>query len=367
MTICSRSQNSYLMLLLLIGVCLGHMSCNTDVPQKMKAKPTALGKMNEIVVIADEDIWEGPVGDTFRFYFESAYPILPAPEPLFDLRHFTPNDLKVQSIRKELRTYVVLADVSNADSPTAQIIRADVGDEKIDYPKDGKVKFTSVGKDKWARGQLLAYMYAKGEDNLSQTIMENFPAIAKRVNLHDSKQFRAGLYVERINKGLTTELLTDFGLDLPIPADFETAISDKENKVLWLRKNTKKADLNLIIKTLPYSDKSQLSKSNILAMRDDFGATYVTADSKTDVMAVDSVHLPVHAYSCSIDGKYGREFRGIWAMTESFAGGPFASYVIVNDERGELIFVDAFILGPGAKKRDLMMQLDHMVKSAKVG
>ena len=360
-------QNRFYLITLIISLTLlGLSSCGNEVAQKMESKGTALGKMNEIIVIADDKVWEGAIGDTFRFYFESAYPILPAPEPLFDLRHFTPHDLKAQPIRKELRTYVILANVDDLDSETTQMVRKDVGSDKIDYPNDKKPKITSVGKDKWARGQLLVYLYGKGEQQLSEAIISSFGAIAKRINQHDSKQLKASLYVDKINLGLTERLKDQYGLDLEIPRDFETAVENSEDRVLWLRKNTKKADLHLVVMAVPYSDKNQLKKSNILALRDEFGAKYLTMDSKTDVMVVDSINLPVYEYPCNIDGTYGKELRGIWKLTESWVGGPFTSYMLLNQDRNELIFVDVFVQAPGTNKRDLMMQLNHMVKSAKV-
>lgn len=341
-------------------------SCDNDVAKRMETKGTALGKMNEIVVIADEDIWKGAVGDTFRFYFESAYPILPAPEPLFDLRHFTPKDLKIQPLRKELRTYAILADLSDLESPTTQMVREDLGEERFDYAKDKDDKFSSIGKDKWARGQLLVYLYGQSRAALEKSIAKSFGAVAKRVNAHDKKQLKAGMFVDKVHLGLTEQIRTVYGMELPIPGDFRTAVNDTENNVLWLRKNTKKADLNMVFKKQSYTDKTQLTKAAIIAERDAFGAAYVTADSNTDVMVVDSSHLPVYEYGTNIDGHYGKELRGIWEMTESFTGGPFITYMILNEARKELIFVDVFILGPGSKKRNLMMQLDNMVKSAKI-
>jgi len=56
---------------LLLTSCL-LLSCNNDITRQLEAKGVALGKMNEIVVISDESLWEGMVGDTFRFYFQSA-------------------------------------------------------------------------------------------------------------------------------------------------------------------------------------------------------------------------------------------------------------------------------------------------------
>jgi hypothetical protein len=51
-------------------------SCNDEVSKTFESKPVAMARMNEIVAIADKDMWEGPMQDTFNFYFQSAYPII---------------------------------------------------------------------------------------------------------------------------------------------------------------------------------------------------------------------------------------------------------------------------------------------------
>jgi len=75
-------------------------SCTEEARTRLSAKANAFGKANHVVVIADKDVWEGAVGDTFRFYFSSAFLILPQPEPILDLKHFTPLDLGEISLRQ---------------------------------------------------------------------------------------------------------------------------------------------------------------------------------------------------------------------------------------------------------------------------
>jgi len=341
-------------------------SCNNEVTSKLEAKGTALGKMNEIVVIADDALWESAIGDTFRYYFESAYPILPQPEPLFDLRHFTPKDLLGQPLRKELRTYAILADLSDSESATTKMVKKDLGSEKFDYAIKPGAKTSSVGKDKWARGQLLVYLYAPNKEQLSAAIKSSFPAITNRVHLHDKKQLRSSIYVDRTNKGLSEKVRERFHLDFEVPGNFVVATDDTLNNVLWLRKVGKKADQNIVFQRVSYIDESQLSKEGIIAMRDKFGRTYVTSDEENDFMVVDEDVLPVYEYSFTLDDRYGKELRGIWEMTNDFSGGPFNTYVILNEANKELIYVDVFVLAPGTTKRNHMMQLDHIIKTAKV-
>ena len=353
-----RSIYTYLFALLILTT-----ACNNEITQQLEPKGVALGKMNEIVVICDDDVWESMVGDTFRYYFQSAYPILPSPEPLFDLRHFSPNDLDAQPLRKELRTYAILANLSDEDSPTTQMIMNDIGDEKYYDAVQNETLTSSVGRDKWARGQVLFYLFGTSHDKVSESIKKHFPAVARRVNEHDSKQLQASIYVDRINSGLSRKIREEHGLDIQVPGEYKVATEDEENKLLWLRKDTDEAILNIVIRSLDYTDASQLTKENVIALRDEFGASYITSDEEDNAMVVNDDDLPVYEYTLEIDKRYTKEFRGVWEMTKSFAGGPFNCYMIVDEANRKLIYVDVFVLAPGVSKRNLMMQLDHIIKS----
>ncbi len=340
--------------------------CSSEVNKQLEPKGSALGKMNEIIVIADKALWESAVGDTFQYYFESAYPILPQPEPIFDLRHFTMEELNGQPLRKELRTYVILSDLSDAESPTTRMVKRDLGSEKYSAAMQGGDKFSSVGRDKWARGQLLVYLYAPNRAKLEEAITSSFSAIASRVHRHDEKQLRSSVYVDRVNSGLTDKVRDDFGIAFDVPGDFHVAIENKDNKVLWLRKIGDKADQNIVLQKIKYNNQSQLSKEGIIDIRNKFGSIYVTSDEEDDVMVVDEDNLPVYEYNLNMDGHYGKELRGIWEMTNTFSGGPFTTYVILKEATNEILYVDVFVLAPGTTKRDLMMQLDHIIKSSNI-
>jgi len=340
-------------------------SCNNEVTQKLEPKSSALGRMNEIVVIADEDVWNGAIGDTFRFYFNSAYPILPAPEPVFDLRHFTIQQLDGQPLRKELRTYAILADLSDIESPTTLMVKKDLGSEKFNSAVRTGSPSTSVGKEKWARGQLLVYLFGQNKKALFENIKNSFPAVAKRVNGHDSKQLESSLYFDKINMGITRKVTERFGVEIMIPGGFVVSTDDKENNLMWLQKETDDAILNIVFKKSDYNNENQLSKNSIIAMRDDFGKKYVDPLTEGNFMVTNTSDLPVYEYNFKLDGQYAKEFRGVWELTQQFSGGPFITYVALSPDQKSFIYIDAFITAPGAKKRDKMMRMDYMVKSTK--
>ena len=80
---------------------LNVFSCAKEAVQKsLEADKIAFGKINRINVLCDQSVWDGPLGDSIRFYYSAAYPILPQPEPIFDLHHLTLEDMRKDPLRK---------------------------------------------------------------------------------------------------------------------------------------------------------------------------------------------------------------------------------------------------------------------------
>ena len=160
-----RFKNPVFCLVLTTTITLINFGCG-DLNKELSPTPTAFGKSNQVVVIMDREAWDGEVGDSLRYYLASAFPILPQPEPLFDLKHFTPEDLDTKPIRKEFRNYIILGNLGDNSSTTAELIRKDLKTEKIQRAKDDPSFNSTVGKDKWARGQQLIYLFAMDDDAL---------------------------------------------------------------------------------------------------------------------------------------------------------------------------------------------------------
>lgn len=341
-------------------------SCKNEVTKTFESKPVALARMNEIIVVADEDMWDSPVQDTFNYYFQSAYPIMPSPEPMFDIRYYSPKELGQEPLRKELRTYVVLADLNDLESTATKMLRRDIGEERFLKAKQDPTFQTSVGKDKWARDQIIIYLFADGRKQLMETIRTNFSAIAKRIRLHDKDKLDASIYVmKNPSPGLVKKLKNKFGITFRVPGDFILLKEDVEN-FMWFKKDTKEAALNIVVQKFPYTDESQLTQENLIRLRDEYGKIHISSGSEGSYMVTNTEDLPTYNYTYEIDGQYTREIRGIWEMENDFMGGPYATYIILNKATNELIFIDTFVYAPGSEKRDMMMQLDYIIKTLKI-
>ncbi len=346
-----------IMLCVLISVSV--LACK-DTLSRLEAKQTAISAANEVVVICDDNLWESAVGDTLIFYFEAPYPIMPQPEPIFEVRQFSTEDLVEAPLRRELRTYVILANLDDPQSISTKMVLNDLGEEKLRRAREDSAYFTSVGRDKWANGQLIVYVFGFGADDLASKIVKAYPAIATRINEHDRPLIDAGTYLSKESFPIAKRIKEKFGITLKIPGDYRIAL-DREN-FLWIRQDFDAAISNITIMRFPYENATQFQLDGFLSMRDRMGLM-VEGTTVGSFMQSNREDLPIYLYKKELDGHYAVEGRGVWELTEDFLGGPFVTYAIADSS--EILMIDAFVHAPGKDKRNYVQRLEHIVSSLK--
>ena len=348
---------------ILLMVLVSFASCSADMREKLQSVPYAIGPANQLAIITDNDLWESSTGDSLDYYFASAFPLLPQPEPIFDVIHFSINDMNTAMTRRELRSYLIVADLSNEESPATQFVLEDLGQETLQKAKDDPNYFSKIGKDKWAQGQLLVYIFAYGKEALEDKIRRAFPAVKKKFNEHDDKQIDAKTYLAGENIKLNKKVLKEFGINLKVPFDYVLAIHDKEGEAMWLRRETAASSSNILIHKYKYQDQSQLTREGIIEIQNKLGEKYITTNTPGAFMVVNDKDLPMLFETDNKNGVYTMIASGIWEMSQDFMGGPFRSYVFHKADSNELYFVNTFVHAPGEKKRKFMQYLDHIISS----
>lgn len=346
------------------GCILLASSCASDTMKRLEGKPNAYGRADRITVVADEDIWNSDVQDTVDYYYGSAYVILPQPEPIFSLQHFTPLQIKNYESRRKLRVYMILANLEDKDALATQFVRQDIGEENFNRALSDPTFNTKVAKDRWALGQMVIYLWGRNKDELIKNIKLNFPGITKRVNKFDERQYEATVYFGGENVSAKTKIVHDLGVELRIPKDYVVALTD--STTAWLRKETDKASISVLIHRVKYTDKSQLTKEGLKAIRNKIGKQYVSSTVPDSYMRINDVDLPMYVNQVTLDNKYALHARGIWDIVNDFMGGPFVSYLIHDEEENELILIDGFVHAPGEDKREYMQHLNYLIKTVKV-
>ena len=351
-----------LILLLLSGLIL--VSCVNDLKDKFNPKPDASSGVNQIAVIADDAIWESALGDSLRYYFEAPYPILNQPEPQFDLRHFTPQDLKDRDIFRELRAYLIIANTNDATSPTAELVMRDIGNERVGEQLSDASYAAMTAKDKWANGQQLNYVFAETDDGLLEGIIKSYPAIAERVRKHNTEVLDAEVYFEGLDRELMDKMRSIIGVEMKIPDNF--ILANEDENFIWMIYDRNKSVSNIIAYKTKYQDADQLTKEAIKTLTDSVTRRYIQSTLDSTYMIINDVDLPLFYYTRDLNGHYTIEMRGIWEMENDFMGGPFNAFVMVDETRGNLILLNGFVYAPGELKRNLLQKLTHVMETSKL-
>ena len=358
----SDSPLTAILLCLFLGLAL--TSCTDDVQRTLQPTPSAFGRINSLVVVADSSTWKAGVGDSVAYFFEAPYIILPQPEPIFDVRFIEPERVAGEPAWGQLRNYLVLADLSDAESPTTEMVLNDLTDEKIQQVRQEGFG-TAVAKNKWATGQQLIYVIGKNYNELLNGLSSVYPGIVKRLQQGEDERMRVTTYFEGVNRRLGDTIRQLTGANLDIPGGY-VRVPLNSDEVVWLRKEVQGASLNIMVTKAPYQNQGQLSKEGLKEIRNRIGKEYVSSTTDNTWMTINDTDLPLFTETTELNGAYAIEGRGIWEIENDFLAGPFVSYLLNDTVDNELVLVDGFVYAPGRKKRDLMEEVVQVIRTASI-
>lgn len=325
----------------------------------MRVKPPSMGKIFQINTLVSPETYNSSALDTFDFRFGRAYPILPQPEPYFDLRYYEINELDQQPLLRRLKCFLVLADMS-LDDELADMVRKDFR-ESVDFSESG----VKIGRNKWAQDQIIVYIFAPDQASLIKEINRSYLTISERIEDSYEYMIKSTVFVQGENTAIQDSIREKFGVDMKIPADFVSAL--ETDSLLWLRQEITDISRSIMISRFPYTDPAQFEESGMIRMRDRMGR-YVSSTIEGTYMKVNNVDLPTFVFQTDeLEGLYAVKAEGIWEIEGDFLGGPFVSYAILDENRQEVIYVDGFVYSPEKKKKISMVYLDYILRQTRIG
>ncbi|HMR44624.1 MAG TPA: DUF4837 family protein, partial [Saprospiraceae bacterium] len=201
------------------------------------------------------------------------------------------------------------------------------------------------------------------EADLMSNIAKSFPAAEERIKSADAGRIEATVFQGGENRQIMDVVRTKFKAEMRIPKDYVVAIDDPN--MLWLRKEAEELSSSILMTKVPYKSAEQASEKGLKALRDSIGRKYISSTSQGSYMVTNDVDLPMFVNKTMLNNRYALEARGIWEMENDFMGGPFISYLIVNEQSGEIFFADGFVFAPGKDKRNYIQYLEAILKTIK--
>jgi len=289
--------------------------------------------INTISVIIDDQLWNGEVGDSIRNKFASPVLGLPQEEPLFTINQYP----------------VKLFEGFSTDSRNIIIVK-----------KENENKF-EFRKNEFATPQNAFHISGRTSFEIIELLEKNAPEIIQKMRaieiVHNQKIFRDSL----LN---TKKIRKKFNIDLLIPSKYEYVM--RRRNFIWLKSEIISGNTSLIIYQVPWNSiRSGNAVNDIIKMRDSIGKAYIHGSDSGTEMVTEAAYSPYFSKTI-LSGNKAYETRGTWQMKNDFMSGPFINYVIFDKAHRRILVLEGFCYAPSKEKRDLMFELESMIKSIEI-
>lgn len=323
-------MNKALFLLFFTSVLLG--SCN----EKKDPQPRATtGKINTISVIIDDQLWNGEIGDSIRNKFASAVIGLPEEEPLFTINQYPTKIL--EGFMTDSRTIIVVK-------------------------KEEQNKF-EIKKNQYASPQNVFHISGKTSADILEIVERNTPKIIEIIKETEIIENQRIINQSVLNPKI---IKNKFQISINIPSSYQYVLHKPH--FIWLKKEIISGNTSLLIYQVPMNvitKKNTDLVTNIIKMRDSIGNLYISGKENNTAMITGESYSP-YFFKIILDGKETYETKGTWVLKNDFMSGPFINYAILDYDQNRILVLEGFCYAPSKEKRDLMHELEAIIKSVEV-
>ncbi len=302
--------------------------------QKKTVKRTTdiTGKINNVSVIIDDQLWNGEVGDSVRNKFASPVLGLPQEEPNFTLNQYPVKLL--EGFMSNSRNIIVIK-----KSATSQF---------------------KIVTNEYVNPQVVVHISGRTVQELLDSIQSNDSLIIQTFKKSEIEVSQKQILQDSVN--YSQKLSDKFNIRIPIPIQYKMVMYGK--KFVWFKKEITSGNVSLIFYELPLT--SLKTQKNIIRQivrkRDSIGNIYIHGAVPRTRMITEKAFSP-YMSETKIYGKQTYETKGNWELLHESMGGPFINYAILDEKNNRILVIEGFCYAPSKKKRDLMFELESIIKS----
>lgn len=293
------------------------------------------GRMNQLLVVMDNNLWQGIEGDSLRNVIGERVLGLPQNEPQFGVTQVPVNSFG--SMFKSIKNILIIG----------------IG-EKTDF---------SIQSNVYAQPQTIIKLTGTDQKSLLEEIYKRKKEIITTFKNSDLKAVQYRLRKKQYDiSQLNT--LNNLGITMQIPNMYR--LVDDTGDFLWMRQHIKQGQsMNLIVYELPINSTQDLEGKNIVSVRDTIGKKFIPGGKEGSYLITEQAYSP-HTFDVELDGRKAFETRGKWEIKNDFMAGPFLNYTVVDTANNRLIVVEGFTYAPTANKRDYMFEIEAVLKTLKI-
>lgn len=294
--------------------------------------PPSEGKINEVAIIVDNNLWNGEIGDSIRD--KLAYPLdgLANEESALLLKQYSPR--LIDNSIKKLRNLVVIEKASENE-------------------------FIHV-ENEFASPQNVFYFRGETIHDILELISLHGDLVENAIRFYELLEIQSEIATHPFNDNHIKE---NFNISLLIPDEYKYVLSSKN--FIWLKRDTSSGSNSIMVYDIPaarFNNANDLVK-NFVEVRDSITQKYIKGVTPQSYMMVNDSYSPFVKKVFFEEGLQVYEFRGNWNLTNDFMEGPYLTYLFINPLNSNYLFVDGFVYSPTVTNRECIFELEAIIKS----
>lgn len=320
--------------------------------------PVARGEEGVILAVMDSAKWHGALGVTLRKTFASPVPGLPQDEPYFTVRHINP--LKLNNILKTAKNMLFVTTLDD-QSNQSRAMRRYITDASLKRIHNDTSLYMFVNKDEFAKGQQILHLFGKNDQLLIDKIRKN----SDRLRGHFLKIVKDRIATKIFSaeeKNIKNQLIKNHDFSLKIPYGYDMAKNLRD--FVWIRFLDPEFEKNVFVHYRPYRSQSPFEAP--LKFRERITSTYMR-DSEKPQIYMTLQDFPATENEVNFNGKYAKETRGLWKLSDISAGGAFLSYIFVDESQNRIYYLEGYVYAPSTDKRAFMREMEVILSTFKSG
>ncbi len=327
-------------------------------------KPKAKGSIGEIVLAIDSTKWAGPVGEELRAIFEADLPGMLRSEPQFKVHRVDP-----RAMTRMLKMYTNLVYVTTFDDKKggSQVINAQFTPEsKAKAAVDPSIYSLRV-EDEFAQGQEVLYLFGNNEAELIANLRKHKDQLQNLFEVRERERLTKPL-MARKNATAQSDARKNLGIEIMPPISYQIAKS--EPGFLWLRQPSptdKRPDISVYFHVADYTKEEQTFPQNILALRDSLAKVHIFGDPEDPSSFMTSEkQIPPAFRNMVINDNFTVEIRGTWKTNNLSMGGTYLGYLMVDQKKGKLYYMEGFVYFPNEVHRDALREIQAVLLNTNI-
>lgn len=328
------------------------------------AKPKARGSIGEIVLAIDSTKWAGPVGDELREIFEADLPGMFRAESMFKVHRVDP-----RAMTRMLKMYTNLIYVTTFDDKRggSQVINAQFTKESKEKAAADPSLYSLRMEDEFASGQEVLYLFGNTEAELIANLKKNKDRLQNLFEVRERGRLEKGLF-SRKNSAAEHEARKNLGIEIQAPASYQIAKTSPD--FLWLRSPTpteRRPDISIFFYETDYTSEEQTFPANILILRDSIAGKHIFGDPDDPTsFVVSEKQIPPAFRNMVINDNFTVEIRGTWKTNNNSMGGTYLGYLMVDQAKGKLYYMEGFVFFPNEIHRDALREIQTILLKTNV-